>query len=74
MKQTLLLLAVLGGLVAATVWVAVDVWTSMDTQMGWHGWLALTLGVVFTAALGAGLMWLVFHSSTSGHDDFDEHI
>lgn len=74
MKQTLLLLAVLGGLVAATVWVAVDVWTSMETQMSWHGWLALTLGVVFTAALGAGLMWLVFHSSRSGHDDMDDSV
>jgi hypothetical protein len=74
LKQTLLLLAVLGALVAATVWVAVDVWTSMDTQMSWHGWLAMGLGVVITAALGSGLMWLVFHSSRSGHDDLDDGV
>jgi len=74
LKQTILLLTVLGGLVAATAWVAIDVWTSMETQMGWHGWIALVLGVVLTAALGAGLMWLVFHSSRSGHDDMDDSI
>jgi hypothetical protein len=74
LKQTLLLLAVLGGLVAVTVWVAVDVWTSMDTQMSWHGWLAMGLGVVFTAGLGGGLMWLVFYSSRNGHDDIDDTL
>lgn len=72
MKQTILLVAVLGGLVLATGWVAFDVWSSMETQMGWHGWLALALGVAFTAALGAGLMWLVFYSSSHGHDDIDD--
>ena len=74
MKQSLLLIAALGGLVLAAVYVAVDTWTSIDATMSWHGWLALCLGVVFTAALGAGLMWLVFHSSRSGHDDIDHDI
>lgn len=69
LKQTVLLIAVLGGLIAAAIWVAFDTWTSMDAQMSWHGWLALALGVVLTAAVGGGLMWLLFHSSTSGHDD-----
>lgn len=72
MKQTLLLIAVLGALVAATIWVAVDTWTAIDAEMSWHGWLALFLGVVLTAALGVGLMRLVFYSSRSGHDDIDE--
>ena len=74
MKQTLLLIAVLGGLVAATAWVAIDTWTSIDAQMTWHGWLALVLGVVLTAAVGAGLMWLLFYSARSGHDDIDDRF
>ncbi|MEQ8404979.1 MAG: hypothetical protein RKE49_07770 [Oceanicaulis sp.] len=74
MKQTLLLIAVLGGLVAVTAWVAIDTWTSIDAQMSWHGWLAMALGVVLTAAVGAGLMWLLFYSARSGHDDIDDQF
>ena len=79
MKGVLLALLGLGGLMIASVWVSVYVWTSMDGgevafSMSWHGWLALTLGVVLTAALGVGLMALVFHSSRSGHDDLDGDV
>ena len=37
--------------------------------LGTHGWIAFTLGVVVTSALGVGLMALVFHSDRSGQDD-----
>ncbi|MFP4518507.1 MAG: hypothetical protein ACLFQ5_03535 [Oceanicaulis sp.] len=74
MKQTLLLIAVMVVLVAATIWVAVDTWSAIDAQMSWHGWLALFLGVVLTAALGVGLMRLLFYSSRSGHDDIDDEF
>ena len=33
-----------------------------------HGGLALTLGIVLTAAMTVGLMALMFHSDRSGHD------
>ena len=77
MKGILIAILVMGALLAASVWVSVSVWTSMDGgeiafSMSWHGWLALTLGVVLTTALGIGLMALVFHSSRSGHDDLDD--
>ncbi len=79
MKGILLTLLVMGALLAGSVWVSVYIWTSMDGgeiafAMSWHGWLALTLGVVLTAALGVGLMALVFHSSRSGHDDLDDDV
>ena len=79
MKGILLMLLVMGALLAGSVWVSVYIWTSMDGgeiafAMSWHGWLALTLGVVLTAALGVGLMALVFHSSRSGHDDLDDDV
>ena len=79
MKGILLAGLVLGALLVASVWVSVSVWTSMDGgeiafSMSWHGWLAMSLGVVLTAALGVGLMMLVFHSSRSGHDDLDGDV
>jgi hypothetical protein len=38
-------------------------------NVGVHGWIAFTLGVVITSALGVGLMALVFHSDRSGQDE-----
>ena len=32
-------------------------------------WIAIGLGLLTTGGLGAGLMWLAFHSSRRGHDD-----
>ena len=79
MKGIFVAIVVMGALLAASVWVSVSVWTSMDGgdiafSMSWHGWLALFLGVVITTALGIGLMMLVFHSSRSGHDDLDDDV
>ncbi len=36
-----------------------------------HGYIALGLGVMVTAAIGGGLMALAFHSSRQGFDDDD---
>ncbi len=40
-----------------------------DINLGTHGWIAFTLGVVVTCALGIGLMALVFYSDRSGQDE-----
>ena len=37
--------------------------------LGFHGWIALGLGTLFTCALGIVLMGLVFYSARSGQDD-----
>jgi hypothetical protein len=37
--------------------------------MGFHGWLAMILGIVFTVIVGCGLMGLMFYSSRYGYDD-----
>jgi hypothetical protein len=34
-----------------------------------HGWIALSLGVVFTSALGVALMALVFYSARKDYDE-----
>jgi hypothetical protein len=41
--------------------------------LGVHGVIAIVLGALFTAALAAGLMALVFHSGRSGHDEAVHH-
>ena len=40
-----------------------------DINLGLHGWIAFTLGVVLTCTLGIVLMGLVFYSNRSGQDD-----
>jgi hypothetical protein len=62
-------LAVLAGLLAVSVWYAVDVWTAMSgVRMSGLGWTFMILGAVVTFALGAGLMALVFYSSRHDMD------
>lgn len=37
------------------------------------GWIAMALGVLFSLALGIGLMALVFFSNRRGYDDQDRN-
>ena len=60
---------VLGGLLVLAVTFMVQAWTRFDAQMSIHGWIALTLGVVLSLAIGLGLMALVFFSARRGYDD-----
>ena len=63
-------LVVLLGLLALAVAVGVWAWQEIgDVEISRHGLIALTLGVVFTFLLGAGLMSLVFFSARRGYDD-----
>lgn len=56
-------LAAIGGLSAYT-WIAMG-----DVEISWIGLLAMGLGVVFSLALGIGLMALVYFSNKRGYDD-----
>jgi len=50
--------------------VAVVNWGEIgDAGIDTNGWIALTLGVLVTLALGIGLMALVFISSRRGYDE-----
>jgi hypothetical protein len=67
--RTALTVAVLLGLLALSVGVAIWAWQEIgDVEMSWHGVIALGLGVAVTILLGAGLMALVFFSSRRGYD------
>ncbi|WP_316173416.1 MULTISPECIES: hypothetical protein [unclassified Bradyrhizobium] len=43
--------------------------TTPGEPMPTQGWIALTLGVVFSLIVGIGLMALVFYSSRHGYDE-----
>jgi hypothetical protein len=60
---------VLGGLLVLSVTFLVQAWTGIEAEMSIHGWIALTLGVVVTTAVGVGLMALSFFSARRGYDD-----
>ncbi|MEM1138360.1 MAG: hypothetical protein AAGF19_09160 [Pseudomonadota bacterium] len=71
--KVLVLIGTLGALLITALVYAVEVWTALDgVEIGFHGWLAMALGVSLSFAVGGGLMALVFYSSRSGHDD-DHH-
>lgn len=68
--KTLLLVAVWTTLLVGAGGVALHLWLEMeDVRLGFHGWLALGLGVGLSLLLGVGLMMLVFHSARRGYDD-----
>lgn len=64
-----ILIAVLLAFLGSAVWLAFEGWNLHgDVQMSGHAWAAMILGVVFSLALGLGLMGLVFYSSRKGYD------
>jgi hypothetical protein len=52
------------GIVIASAWTAIG-----DSEISGAGWLAMTLGVTVTLALGVALMALVFISNRRGYDE-----
>jgi hypothetical protein len=68
-RGTILTLAVLFGLLAWAIWTMIQMWTSVEGDMGTHEWIALVLGVFFSCLVGFGLMGLMFFSSREGYDE-----
>ena len=68
--RTVLVISVICILLALAVSVAIDAWVAFDNvEMSAHGYIAMALGIVFSLALGVGLMGLMFYSSRHGYDD-----
>ncbi len=44
-------------------------WTDADTSVPTSGYIAMALGVIFSVAVGGGLMALIFFSSRRGYDE-----
>lgn len=69
MKQSLVILVLLS-LLAATALVSWWVWRELaGVEIGMHGWIALSLGVGATLALGILLVTLMHQSAKRGFDD-----
>jgi len=57
-------------ILAASVWWATSVWTSVEgPPMPAEGYVAMWLGIAFSFVVGSGLMVLVFYSSRHGYDE-----
>ena len=68
--RTALVIAVLLILFALTAGWALYAWMSLDSvQISGHGYAAMVLGIIFSLALGFGLMGLMFYSNRHGYDD-----
>lgn len=55
--------------VAIVLGFAVTSWGGDAAELSIAGWLAMTLGIVVTLAVGIGLMVLVFYSNRHGYDE-----
>jgi hypothetical protein len=65
-------------ILAAAGWYAARAWVSVSgPPMPATGYVAMTLGVVFSVVVGCGLMALLFYSNRHGYDEpfrsDDEH-
>lgn len=70
MYRTLILIAVGAVSIAGLAVAAMRIWeNSGGPVISVHGYTALALGALFTFALTAGLMALVFYSHRHGYDD-----
>ena len=57
-------------LLVLAVWFAIYSWNAIEgPPMPIEGHVAMWLGIVFSLAVGCGLMALVFYSSRRGYDD-----
>jgi len=68
--RTAIIVAVLLGLLAASIGVAVWAWQAVgEAGISWHGMIALWLGAALTFLVGAGLMALLFFGRRLGYDE-----
>ena len=67
-RGTILVAAILGGIFGAAMWFAFRAWEAVPNRMTPNGFVAMALGIIFSIALGAGLMALLFWSNRKGYD------
>ena len=70
MLGTIALVVVLLGLLIAATAFAVRSWTSIEgPPLPEVGYVAMTIGIVFSLLIGIALMALLFYSSRHGYDE-----
>jgi hypothetical protein len=70
--RKVILFAPLFALLAAALWFAGSAWEHLAGDIPLYGWAAIAGGVVFSLAIGGGLMALIFYSSRHGYDDLSD--
>lgn len=68
-KLTIFTMVVLLALLTWAIWTMVQMWTSIEVDMGPHTVIAMWLGIFFSCLVGFGLMGLMFYSSRRGYDE-----
>jgi len=64
------LFSALFAILIAAGWYAITIWNGdAGPPMPTTGYVAMTLGVVFSLVVGCGLMALLFYSSRHGYDE-----
>lgn len=67
---TVVLLAALFAILIGAIWFAARTWTAVEgPPMPATGYVAMTLGVLFSLIVGIGLMGLLFYSARHGYDE-----
>ena len=56
-------------LLVLSLWFAASAWLHLGGDIPLYGYLAIAGGVLFSLAIGGGLMALVFYSNRHGYDD-----
>jgi hypothetical protein len=57
-------------MLVAAIWYASQAWTALSgPPLPATGYVAMTLGIVFSLVVGCGLMALVFYSNRHGYDE-----
>lgn len=68
MSKIIIAVALLA-LLAASLWFAGTAWLHLGGDIPLYGYVAIAGGVLFSLAVGGGLMALVFYSSRHGYDE-----
>jgi hypothetical protein len=62
-------------LLVTALYAGISAWVDLgEVEISWIGWLAMGAGVLLSAAVGGGLMALLFYSSRSGHDEPSQRL
>ena len=69
MKNLLTLLLSAIAIIAVSYWGLTVLIATQGVELSFHGKIAMAIGIVFTMAVGFGLMALLFYSNRGGHDE-----
>lgn len=73
MKKLLIVAASILAIGSISYWGLTVLVATQGVELSIHGKIAMGIGIIFTFAIGIGLMSLVFYSNKHGHDETVYH-